>query len=215
VNGNTASAAAAVEACLAFLRGDYRGALVPLDALFAGEVEVDAFSSWMRLVCGMELGGAEAKSALAPYLAIRARYQTLPCYWYFGARALEMGEDRGAWAERAVNLAPGGPYAAEAREILVTNVGLDAREAASIRTRYEIDKVVENAADGGRPPLLTNLLPLLALPDNPYTLYALNALRGLAANDGKFKAWFTDEAQRAAKAKSVRAAERLTYIARG
>jgi hypothetical protein len=101
--------------------------------------------------------------------------------------------------------------------------GLSEADGASIKTMYEIETVVVNAVQAGNPELLAVLFPLAALPDNPYTLYAAGALRGIAS-DSRFKNYFDrqlrslkqDEKQnkKPDKAQS-RLAERLTYIVRG
>jgi hypothetical protein len=73
----------------------------------------------------------------------------------------------------------------------------------------EIESLVNEAVQQGMPELLTELLPLVALPDNPYTLYASGALKALSS-DQNFRTWFSGEAAKAAG----RLAERLSYISR-
>jgi hypothetical protein len=116
----------------------------------------------------------------------------------------------GAYAERCVNLAGDGPYASECRAILAETAGLGVKDGAAIKTRAEIELLVETSLRNSQPELLAGLLPLVELPDNPYTIYASGALRALAS-DEKFRAWFLS---RAAKAKG-RLTERLLYISRG
>jgi hypothetical protein len=114
------------------------------------------------------------------------------------------------YAERCINLAPDGPYAAECRKLLAAAAGLDEKAGAALKTQAEIEDLISSAAQTANPAALSALFPLIALPDNPYTLYASGAMRSLAAN-GRFKEWFSGEA---VKAKG-RLAERLRYITRG
>ncbi|MDR2047819.1 MAG: hypothetical protein LBP69_00040 [Treponema sp.] len=208
-------AAEAARAVLAFFEGRWNEAQALIGQLFAEETETDAFSRWMLLVCAMEQGNL-SREIRGEYSAIRARYSGFPEYWYRGARAFRTLKPEttvsaaGAYAERCVNLAGNGPYAAECRAILAETAGLGGKDGGAIKTRAEIEALVGAALRNSRPDVLAGLLPLVELPDNPYTIYASGALRALAA-DEKFRAWFLSEA---AKAKG-RLAERLLYISRG
>jgi hypothetical protein len=206
-------AAEAARAVLAFFAGRWNEAETLLKQLFAEETETDGFSRWMILVCALEQGDASRKIR-GEYSAIRARYAAFPEYWYRGARAFGIPETTlsaaGAYAERCVNLAGNGPYASECRAILAETAGLGEKDGGAIKTRVEIELLVETSLKNSQPELLAGLLPLVELPDNPYTIYASGALRALAA-DEKFRAWFSSQA---AKAKG-RLAERLLYISRG
>jgi hypothetical protein len=205
--------AEAARAVLAFFEGRWHEAEVPLKQLFAKETETDAFSRWMLLVCAMEQGNA-SREIRGEYSAIRARYAAFPEYWYRGARAFRTPETAvsaaGAYAERCVNLAGSGPYAPECRAILAETAGLGGKDGGAIKTQAEIELLIETSLRNSQPELLAGLLPLVELPDNPYTIYASGAMRALAA-DEKFRAWFSSQA---AKAKG-RLAERLLYISRG
>ncbi|MDR1468856.1 MAG: hypothetical protein LBT00_06145 [Spirochaetaceae bacterium] len=241
------AAGQAAGACSAFFAGRYEEAGALIAGIKRADAEPDEFSVWMGLVCDLENAGKAAKpdiradiqsdvrprtppapdtgteeSALrhlrASYAAIRSRYETLPAYWYFGARNMK-GESIPAYAERAVNLSPEGPYAADARAMIAEFSGLSQADGRSILTMYEIETIVVNAVQAGNPELLAALFPLAALPDNPYTLYAAGAMRGVAS-DGRFKNYFdaylrsVTQNKKPDKAQS-RLAERLAYIVRG
>ncbi|GHV86579.1 hypothetical protein AGMMS50230_21870 [Spirochaetia bacterium] len=209
--GGRIETANAVKAILAFTEGRWAEAETQITSLYGSEAEADSFSRWMLLVCAMEKSaGTEGRSA---YGAIRARYVSFPEYWYRGARAAAAAAGNsmaGEYAERCINLAPEGPYAAECRIILARSMGLPAGDAPFLRTRLEIEAAVSGAAKGGNPELLLPLLPLAGLPDNPSTLYASGAMRALAGNSA-FRNWFVKEAGKA----TGRLAERLLYISRG
>jgi hypothetical protein len=206
-------AAEAARAALAFFEGRWKEAEVLLKKLFAEETETDGFSRWMLLVCSMEQGNA-SRGIRGEYSAIRARYAGFPEYWYRGARHFRTLETvvpaAGAYAERCINLAGDGPYAAECRAILAKTAGLGEKDGPAIKTQAEIETFAGAALRNAQPELLAGLLPLVELPDNPYTVYASGVLRALAA-DEQFRSWFSSQA---AKAKG-RLAERLLYIARG
>ena len=208
-----AEAAEAARAALAFFEGRWNEAETLLKKLFAEESEPDAFSRWMLLVCALEQGNASPE-VRGEYSAISARYALFPEYWYRGARCFRTLENAvsaaGAYAERCVNLAGNGPYAADCRAILAEAVGLGEKDGGAIRTQAEIEAFAGAALRNSRPELLAELLPLIGLPDNPYTVYASGVLRALAA-DERFRAWFLS---RAAETKG-RLAERLLYISRG
>jgi hypothetical protein len=203
----------AARAALAFFEGRWKEAEALLKTLFAGETETDGFSRWMLLVCAMEQGNA-SREIRGEYSAIRARYLGFPEYWYRGARCFRplktVVSAAGAYAEHCINLAGNGPYAAECRAILAEAAGLGKEEGGAIKTQAEIEAFAGAAVRSSQPELLADLLPLVGLPDNPYTVYASGVLRALAS-DERFRAWFSSHA---AKAKG-RLAERLLYIARG
>jgi hypothetical protein len=227
----------AAKASLAFFQGRYGEAGILLAGLRHGDAEPDEFSAWMSLVCALENAASfrpETTPVPAPiteesglrhlrasYAAIRSRYETLPAYWYFGARNMK-GENIPAYAERAINLSPDGPYAAGARAMIAEFVGLSPADGKTIMSMYEIETVVINAVNAKDPELLAALFPLTALPDNPYTLYAAGALRGLAS-DTQFRNYFdiqltaikSDKSGKQSDKSQTRLAERLTYIVRG
>ncbi|MDR1506120.1 MAG: hypothetical protein LBI67_03365 [Treponema sp.] len=212
--GTGPGAAEASRAALAFFNGRWKEAETALKRIFS-EVGSDDFSRWMLLVCAMEQGDV-SREIRGEYSAIRARYAAFPEYWYRGARCFSTLKANtvlsaaGAYAERCVNLAAGGPFAAECRSILAETSGLAAGDGISIKTQSEIEGTAGAAVRQARPELLAELLPLVALPDNPYTLYASGILKALAA-DEQFRGWFSAEAAKA----NGRLAERLLYIARG
>ena len=207
----------AVRAILAFFDGRYDTAEELLFSVYGKDKEADGFSRYLLLVCALEKGtaGREERSA---YGAIRSRYALFPEYWYRFARlensaetnALSESSNAAAHAERCINLAPEGPYAPECRVILAKAMGLRQEDAPALKTRLEIEAAIAGAVNQRNPELLSALLPLTALPDNPSTLFASGAMRALAG-EGLFRAWFTAEAEKA----RGRLAERLLYISRG
>jgi hypothetical protein len=199
-------AGTASEAALAFAKGDWKAAEMLLLPLFQDEAEPDAFSAWMLLVCSLEQNSAD-KAALSRYSSIRSRYATFPEYWYRGARhfTASIAADH---AERCVNLAGGGPFSADCRSIIAKSTGLNEADGRSMRTRAEIEAAVREAIQTAKPETLSDLLPLLSLPDNEYTLYATGAMRTLSGMDS-FAAYFAEQRDKA----EGRERERLAYIA--
>ncbi|MDR2029548.1 MAG: hypothetical protein LBP93_08435 [Treponema sp.] len=202
-----AQALGAARAVLAFHQGSWTEARLSLEGLDPGDAP-DSFARWMALVCRLE-EGEPSRRIQGAYGAIRARYEGFPEYWYRGARHFS-GHIRGEYAERCINLAPRGPFAGDCRRILAEIVGLSAHEGNSIKTRAEIEESITRSALSGAPGDLAELFGLLALQDNPFTLYAAGALRALAIQED-FRNWFGQEAARA----SGRLAERLLYISKG
>ncbi len=189
---------------LDFVHGRWAEARVVFDSLDDG-VELDSFVRWMILCCALEIDRNDRQAASA-YRAIRARYAKFPEYWFRGARFFS-GVIAAEYAERCVALAPGGPFAEECRGILAVCVGLDPKDASALRCRSEIESLISDSVNRGEPGLLAPLFPLIALPDNSYTVYAAGAMRALAAVP-RFADYFREEAARS----SGRLAERLAYI---
>jgi len=216
--------AASVRAILAYFEGRYDEAEKSLTGIYGKDGEVDGFSRFLLLVCALEKGNA-GREERSLYSVIRSRYAGFPEYWYRFAR-YEAGNadtkenadsgkpgaagDAGAHAERCINLAPEGPYAAECRTIFAKAMGLKSEDAPSLKTRLEIETAVTAAVNQKNPEMLSQLLPLAALPDNPSTLYACAAMRSLAGEQ-IFRTWFVNAAEKA----KGRLAERLFYISRG
>jgi hypothetical protein len=200
--------AAAVKAITAFMDSRWSEAEALLTSLFGTDTEADSYSRWMLLVCALEKGDA-GKESRSAYSSIRSRYASFPEYWYYGARIANQ-TSTGDYAERCINLAPSGPYSAECRGILAKALGLSAADGAAIKTRIEIEAFISVAVNQKKPDVLSDLLPLIALPDNASTMYAVGALRSLAS-ENIFYAWFTSEAKKA----KGRLADRLQYISRG
>jgi hypothetical protein len=210
------AAAQAVDAALAFFYGRFGEAEVLLAALADDGGEPDSFLAWMKLVCALE-NAAHDENALRnirpTYSAMRSRYETLPAYWYFGARNMK-GSAIPAYAERAINLSPDGPYAKDARVMIAQFTGLPPADGKAIMTKYEIETVVAGAVEAKQPALLAGLFPLAGLPDNPYTLYTVGIMRALVS-DVRFKTYFEEQLQSVKSGKQARLAERLVYIIRG
>jgi hypothetical protein len=203
--GRTAQAARGL---LAFVAGQWEEAERLLSPLFSGDDEPDSLARWLLLICAMEKEPG-ARTAGAAYGAIRARYSFFPEYWYRGARAFS-GAIAADYAERCITLAPAGPFAEECRGILAVSVGLDPGDGPSLKSLAEIEELLSRAVAGGNPALLSSLLPLISLPDNSYTVFAVGALRALAETP-----LFGDYFESLVEKSSGRLAERLRYICGG
>ena len=199
---------AAANAVLAFDGEQWAQAAAGLKALFDEAEEPDGFCSWMILVCALEKD-REDRRAGAAYKSIRARYVQFPEYWYRGARAFS-GAVAAEYAENCINSSPQGPFAVDCRKILASFTGLKIEDGLSLRTKREIEAVISQSVNSGDPKLLDSLLPLIGLPDNPYTIYAIGAMRALTSVPA-FRSYFTGQAS----ASAGRLAERLSYICRG
>ncbi|WP_041396153.1 hypothetical protein [Gracilinema caldarium] len=194
--------------CRAFLSGSGKKGLEALTHINLNKYEIDAFPRWLERVFLLSTGKNEQK-VFEAYLALRSRYSNYPYYWLVAAR-YSLGTQQIDAAERCVSLAPQGPFAEEGRSLLAQAVGLTKKDAPALRTRMEIETLITTTIQTGRIEGLKDLFPLLALPDNPYTLYALGACRGLAENKD-IVTFFEQEQKRA----SGRLAERLRYISGG
>jgi len=199
---------AAASAILAFFREQWTEASAALALLFDKDEEPDSFGSWMLLVCILERNGEDRRYGAA-YRAIRARYAQFPEYWYRGAKAFS-GTVAAEYAENCINSASQGPFADECRKILAVHTGLKTDDGLSIKTKREIETIISQSVNAANPSLLDSLLPLISLPDNPYTVYATGALRALTQIP-VFRDYFGAQAS----ASSGRLAERLSYICRG
>jgi hypothetical protein len=203
-----APAVQAARGLIAFINERWEEAEAILAPLFTADEEPDSFARWLLLTCALEQksGGRKERAA---YAAIRARYMIFPEYWYRGARFFS-GPFAAEYAERCVSLAPEGPFAGECREILAVSAGLDPRDGAALKSRREIEELLSQAVSGNNPEALSGLLPLISLPDNSYTVYAVGALQSLAAAP-----LFGEYLEALGKKSSGRLAERLRYICRG
>ena len=213
--------AAALRGCMAFNRGEWDRAEEFLTEICSPDEEPDSFLRWMLLVCAMERDPVK-EDKVSAYGAIRARYMRFPEYWYRGARVFSF-ERRGeggrnidaVYAEQCINASPQGPFAAECRSILGGHLGLspegkDTRLSSDLRTKAEIEHVIRSSVSMNDPKKLAELFPLMALPDNPYTLYALGAMQALSPVP-EFRAFFIEGALKS----PGRLGERLNYISRG
>jgi len=208
--------AVTTNAILAFLNGQWKTAAADLSPLFNEADEPDGFGRWMILVCALELSvldpstrsETENRRAAAAYKSIRARYAQFPEYWYRGARAFS-GVIAAEFAENCINSSPNGPYAQECRKILAAYAGLKPEDGSSIKTKREIEAIIALSVNSANPQILDSLMPLISLPDNPYTVYAVGALRALTGSP-KYRDYFNGKAASA----RGRLAERLSYICR-
>jgi len=204
---NNETVTATAKAALLFAKGQWTQAADALVPLFDEKEEPDSFGRWMILVCALEKD-REDRRAAAAYKAIRARYVQQPEYWYRGARAFS-GLIAAEYAENCINLSPQGPFAGECRRILASYSGLKNEEGASLKTKTEIEEIITRSVNTGNPQILEPLFPLIGLPDNPYTVYAVGALKTLTSVP-KYRDFLSGQA---ASSKG-RLAERLTYICR-
>jgi hypothetical protein len=198
----------AAKAVLAFARGQWAQASAALAPLFDEQEEPDGFGRWMLLVCVLE-NNREDRRAIAAYKAIRARYVQQPEYWYRGARAFS-GAASAEYAENCINLSPQGPFADECRRVLAAFAGLKSEDGASLKTKTEIEEIITRSVNTGNPQVLDSLFPLIGLADNPYTVFAVGALKTLSSVP-KYRDFFNGQAA----ASKGRLAERLSYICRG
>jgi len=199
---------AAANAVLAFFREEWTEASAGLSLFFDKDEEPDSFAAWMLLVCALEKN-KEDRRAGAAYKAIRARYAQFPEYWYRGAIAFS-GSVGAVYAENCINSSSQGPFADECRKILAVHTGLRTEDGLSLKTKREIETIISLSINTANPELLDSLLPLISLPDNPYTVYATGALKALMQVP-VFRDYFGAQAS----ASSGRLAERLIYICRG
>ncbi|GBU27643.1 hypothetical protein R84B8_01178 [Treponema sp. R8-4-B8] len=151
---------------------------------------------------------AKTRRISAAYKSIRARYSQFPEYWYRGARVFS-GGIAAQYAENCINLSSQGPFADECRSILAANTGLKIEDGLSIKTKKEIETIISQSVKSSNPQILDSLLPLISLPDNPYTVYAVSALKSLKSIP-KFNEYFSGQAA----VSKGRLAERLLYICR-
>ena len=195
----------ALRACMAFGRGEWKEAEELLEGLLSPDEEPDSFLRWMLLVCALEQNtdADKGRAARSAYGAIRARYALFPEYWYRGARSIDT-----AYAEQCINTSPQGPFAENSRAILAARFGI-APDGKALRTRAEIENVLRASVSMNKPNAMEELFPLMALPDNPYTIYALGAMQALSSIP-EFKNFFIESALKT----SGRLAERLNYISR-
>ena len=216
-------AVAVLKGCMAFAGGEYELAEKFLAGAYGESEEADSFLRWMLLVCALEQKNTDPEKFQenrSVYGAIRARYALFPEYWYRGAQAFLGGDDvlSSSYAEQCINVCPQGPFAGKSRKILALNAGLTDLDLsldgeslyAGIRTKAEIENIVHSSVSINDPALLEDLFPLISLPENPYTVYALGAMKTLSSAP-LFLSFFTE-----ASAKSRgRLGERLNYISRG
>ena len=197
----------ATNAIIAFSQEKWTQASSSLPFVFDTDEEPDSFANWMILVCALEKDPKDRRAG-AVYRSIRARYAQFPEYWYRGARAFS-GTVAAEFAEHCINSAPQGPYADECRKILASHTGLKNEEGLSLKTKREIETVIVQSINAGNPQILDSLLPLIDLPDNPYTIFAVGALRSLTGYP-EFREYFSTQAS----SSRGRLAERLSYISR-
>jgi len=195
-------------ALIAFSNECWDDAEKMLTGIFTDIEEPDDFVNWMLLSCAIEKN-PDNRRAVSVYRSIRARYAQFPEYWYRGAR-LFSGAVASDYAEKCINIAPNGPFASPCRNILASLSGLKAEDGAALRSKFEIENYIIQAVNSGNPGLLEPLIPLISLPENPFTLYALGALKALAGVP-VFLEYFDTLASNS----KGRLADRLVYICRG
>jgi len=200
-------------AILAFINERWDDASSGFNRLFAEADEPDGIGRWMNLVCAMEKNNSSAETDYRrlgeAYKSIRARYAHFPEYWYRGARIFS-DAIAAQYAENCINISPLGPFAGECRSILASYTGLKNEDGIFIKTKMEVEHIISQSVNSGDPELLSSLIPLIGLPDNPYTVFAVGALRSLT-NVPKYRDYFTI----LASSSKGRLAERFSYICRG
>jgi len=202
---------------MAFMSGNWDLAEELLSETLTAEEEPDSFLRWMLLVCSLEKGDV-LPATRQIYGAIRARYRLFPEYWYRGALAFSgNGSISVSYAEQCINISPKGPFAEDCRRILAEHIGLSPNGRntqndfhSGVLTRVEIENIIRASVSMNNPAILEELYPLMALPENPYTLYAMGAMKSLAAVPD-FRSFFMESAIKS----QGRLGERLSYIARG
>lgn len=205
-----------ISAVRAFLNEDWSTASELLSILQESVIHEDSFQTWMFLVSKLEADIAMANESIAwhpdeilitKYGSIMTRYRSLPQYWYHAMRFGLSDNLRLDAAERCINLAPQGPYALPARETMSELWSLPKDSAVALMTIQEIQILIQTASATANLEELRKLFPLLALADNPSTLYALGALQGLA-DSLQVRSWLQMEAEKA----KGRLADRLRYV---
>jgi len=197
----------AANAVLAFKKEQWETAAAGLASLFNEADEPDGFGRWMILVCALE-NNPQNRQAGEAYKSIRARYAQFPEYWYRGARVFS-GAVSAEYAENCINSSPQGPFAEECRKKLAVFTGLKKEDGMSIKTKREIEAIITDSFNARNPQALNALFPLISLPDNPYTIFAVGALKGLAQVP-LFRGYIDEQAS----SSKGRLAERLSYIVR-
>jgi hypothetical protein len=212
------SGTTALRGCMAFVREEWELAEELLSLILSPAEEPDSFLRWMLLVCALEqeeraLEGKN-RSARSAYGSIRARYTLFPEYWYRGAKASFSDMNIAAsYAEQCINASPRGPFSVPCRVILSDHFGVSYNGGDSLpemKTRAEIENIVRASLSTNDPEKLEELFPLMALPDNPYTLYTLGVMKSLSSVS-EFRNFFAGKANES----SGRLGERLNYISRG
>lgn len=189
-------------ALASYIKEDWQHAADLLASCIHEDDEPDAFVHFLHLSCLLE-AGHDDESLRRSFALLRGRYESFPLYWFYAAR---FGSRRLEAAEHCIALSPKGPYAQGARSILAELSGLEASDAEHLRIRAEIENAIEKSLSAKDPSLLHVLFPLLALPDNPFTLYALSSFRVLSEAH-EYSLFFMDQS----KQSSGRLAERLRY----
>ena len=195
-------------AITAFFTGNWDKAEELLNEIHNDGYEPDNYLNYMILSCILEKNPNDRKAAL-DYRSIRARNSQFPEYWYRGAK-LFPGTIALQYAEYCINLSSDGPYAAECRKIIAVNLGLKPEDGQFILTKTEVENIIATAVTQGNPRLLEPLLSLISLPENPYTIYVLGAMKHLNTLPA-FKNYFDEMA---VKSKG-QLNERFNYISRG
>ena len=182
--------------CIAFHNGRWDEAEHFLSIVCNKEDEdLDSFLNWMLMVSSMEIQKDIDSNSRSLYSAIRTRYAQFPEYWYRGARAFAHNGTEylsSIFAENCINLNPIGPFSDESRFILFNNAGLGLHDSLyiHIRTQLEIENIIQLSLEDNNPLLLLDLFPLISLPDNPYTLFAVEALSNVSYIP-EFEAFFS------------------------
>ncbi len=202
----TETVRAAALALEAYFREDWKAlaeALSGTDINSGGLRDADSFSRYLGAVADLALNGT-----MESYEPMQARYAALPDYWFWLGR---FGNDPGLArhaAERCIVLSPGGFFNGRAREILALGYGLSKGAGKALLVPAELEDLTAKAVAGRDWESLKACFPLLALEDNPLSLFALGMLKGLAS-DKAVRSFLLAERDKS----SGRLAERLNYAA--
>jgi hypothetical protein len=171
-----------VRAATAWVQGDYKK--VDFDNnLLAASVDARFFRLNAQLRSG-RVGDADLKA----YANLEARFHDFPSYYlglisYFrDTRKDYKNEGFAALAERLVNLASSGPFAAEGRSAMALAWSVPSDQAPLLLTRTEIDRALP-----GDP----KMVKLLATSDNPSVQYAVVRHQQWAAASAEFRSLLT------------------------
>jgi hypothetical protein len=160
----------------------------------------DSFAAYARAVSSQDLGALRL---------MENRYSGFPEYWLNRARLDPDATMARAAAERVISLAPHGPLQAAARSLVLDTLGLKGYRPELLLCPFEVDSCVRQSLGAGDPGLIDPCLATLELPDNPYSLYALGALKALSS-DYAYQRRFT--LRSAEEKKSPRLKERLAFL---
>lgn len=171
--------------------------------LTGNDVQADGFKNLLLAICRIEMDSIP----LEEFSIFQSRYRNLPRYWFYASRLDRHPELAKDAAVRCILLSGSGPFSLKARESVCLHYGIEKSSASQLVLASESQLIIEEALYYSQPERLEMMLPVLSLPDNPDTLFALGALKSLAA-DRQIREWLYRKKAGAAG----RLAERLIYV---